>query len=194
MQTTAPRWQRFKPFWIPFILLLAAIRAGQSWHLAPYSPTALYFAQLITGPFYQGIVIVYIGLLLSPFTTPTKFGWAGWWILDASLCTFIVSQGFKYLTPWPRPSGSAHGFPSGHTLFSFTLAWLMAQRYPRLAPLWFLLAGLVGWSRVVVGAHYAYQVYFGAAFGLILGYLITLGSKGLLLPRYARRKKQTQSA
>jgi undecaprenyl-diphosphatase len=70
--------------------------------------------------------------------------------------------------PWGlrRPVTSA--FPSGHATAGFTTAVFLSRADP--GPPWFLLAGLVGFSRVYVRLHHASDVVAGAALGLALGY------------------------
>jgi membrane-associated phospholipid phosphatase len=67
---------------------------------------------------------------------------------------------------FPRPSGSDGGFPSGHTACNTAMAYLLTERYPKLALFWYGSAGLIGWSRWEVQAHYPYQVVAGAILGL----------------------------
>lgn len=74
--------------------------------------------------------------------------------------------GFYGFGWWPRPSGHDGGFPSGHAAAACALAYLLTERLPRLAPLWYAVAAVIAWSRVEAGAHYPYQVVGGAILGL----------------------------
>lgn len=62
-----------------------------------------------------------------------------------------------------KPGG--YSFPSGHAAAAFAGASLMARQFPRLAPLWYLVAALTGFSRIYLGAHYPGDVASGALAG-----------------------------
>jgi membrane-associated phospholipid phosphatase len=97
--------------------------------------------------------------------------------------SLIVNQGVKRLFRRSRPHGHADGlaqyglrtpttssFPSGHASSALCAAVLLSRGgRSRTTPLWFLLAGAVGLSRVVVRAHHASDVVGGAALGTALG-------------------------
>ncbi len=63
-------------------------------------------------------------------------------------------------------------FPSGHTASSFASAWILASVWPKRAPVFFSLAGIVGFSRIYLGAHYPGDVASGAIAGTVLSELI----------------------
>jgi undecaprenyl-diphosphatase len=63
-------------------------------------------------------------------------------------------------------------FPSGHTGSSFASAWILASIWPKQRPLLFGLAGLVGLSRIYLGAHYPGDVASGALIGILLSELV----------------------
>jgi len=70
--------------------------------------------------------------------------------------------------PWGlrRPVTSA--FPSGHATAGFTAAVFLSRADP--GPPWYLIAGLVGFSRIYVRLHHSSDVLGGAALGLAFGY------------------------
>jgi undecaprenyl-diphosphatase len=58
-----------------------------------------------------------------------------------------------------------YSFPSGHAAAAFAGAWLLRRHYPTCTPLWYAIAGLVGFSRIYLGAHYPGDVLTGAVAG-----------------------------
>ena len=136
---------------------------------------------------YNGMLVVSAILLLA-VARSTRNPALAWRVLDIAICCTLASQGLKQL-PFSRPSGGPHGFPSGHTLASFAIAWVLMETVPGVAPFAFLLAVAIGWSRVEIHAHFIYQVLSGALIGMTIGYFITRSPMGILFPRFVKRKE-----
>lgn len=66
--------------------------------------------------------------------------------------------------PRHKPSDE-FSFPSGHTAAAFVFATLVAAFYPQFMLAAFIVAGLIGASRVVLGVHYPSDI----AAGIVLG-------------------------
>jgi undecaprenyl-diphosphatase len=60
-------------------------------------------------------------------------------------------------------------FPSAHAVFAFMMATLLSHWFPRHRIFFFIIAGIIGWSRIYLGLHYPTDVIIGA----LLGYEIT---------------------
>jgi membrane-associated phospholipid phosphatase len=66
---------------------------------------------------------------------------------------------------WIRGHGS---FPSGHAIAAFSVATVIARRYPQRRWIPYVaygLAGVVAFSRVTLSAHYVSDVFLGGALG-----------------------------
>lgn len=74
-------------------------------------------------------------------------------------------------------------FPSGHTATSFACAVVLARAGGIMRWLPFVLAGLIGFSRIYVGVHYPLDVLAGALVGLLCGMLVSRLPIGLSVVR-----------
>jgi membrane-associated phospholipid phosphatase len=97
-------------------------------------------------------------------------------LVDAQIVNGILTQGIKYAAGRTRPNGSSRSFPSGHTSATFATAAVVQQHYGwKAAAPFYALAGYVGTSRMVDHEHFASDVIFGAALGLVSGRAASLG-------------------
>ena len=60
-------------------------------------------------------------------------------------------------------------FPSGHALYAFMMATVLATWFPRYRIIFYIAAGFIGWTRIYLGVHYPTDVIAGG----LLGYGIT---------------------
>jgi undecaprenyl-diphosphatase len=103
----------------------------------------------------------------------------------------VVSQLLKHLIGRPRPR-YAHAdeftvgpsldtgfdsFPSGHAINAFGAAAVIARFVPALRAPAYVVAGLVGLSRIVRGSHFPTDVFAGAVLGVLVGSLAAAGLK-----------------
>ena len=105
-------------------------------------------------------------------------------VLALLVITILVTEALKIATATPRPCealpgvlviapefcpGSLDAFPSGHTSRAFALAGFLATRGRiRIGAPAFVVAGLVGLSRIYLGVHWPSDVLGGAVLGVAL--------------------------
>ena len=130
--------------------------------------------------------------------------WRRWGLLGLTIVTVAVADwaamGLKALFDRERPSmvfaepkplvPAPHdaAFPSGHASTSFAAATLLSYGWPRLSPIFFVLAAAIAFSRVYVGVHYPLDVLGGA----VLGVLVAVGVLALVRRRATRREIETR--
>jgi undecaprenyl-diphosphatase len=120
-------------------------------------------------------------------------------VAATSITTSLLNALFKYAVQRDRPPTvildpkplmevpTTSSFPSGHTSTSFACAYVISRLAPRLTIPVFVLAALIGFSRIYVGVHYPLDVLAGAIFGLLVAKaLLTLLTALRRSPRLRR--------
>ena len=141
-----------------------------------------------------------------------RWGWRGlWWSLPVAALMILFSdtgsvllfkETVQRLRPCHAPDlqgmvhlvddhcGGLYGFVSSHAANHFAIAVFMGgmlQHRPRWGVVALLLwAGLIGYSRVYLGAHYPGDVIVGALYGALIGAL----AYGLFLTIHQRTSER----
>jgi membrane-associated phospholipid phosphatase len=99
-------------------------------------------------------------------------------LVSAGLMSQALTIGIKSIAQRDRPDGGTMSFPSGHTAMAFASATVLQKHYGwKVGIPAYAVASYVGISRVQTDRHYASDVVFGAALGLVAGRSITFGSQ-----------------
>lgn len=101
-------------------------------------------------------------------------------ILSACLA-WTVSHFLKDIISHPRPDATAalvpvdslYSFPSGHTTYSFGLAYSAYLFNKKIGFYLLIIAAIIGVSRVLAGVHYWYDIVGGIMVGIIVAYIVT---------------------
>ncbi len=96
----------------------------------------------------------------------------------------LTTQIIKHLVGRPRPNhtnfeenidfnfftleSSLHSFPSGHSSTIFMVCLILCTVLPKLKVYFFILASIIAFSRVVVGAHFLTDIIVGGLLALIV--------------------------
>jgi undecaprenyl-diphosphatase len=118
-----------------------------------------------------GIVWFTLAVLTAVYLRrPTAFAL----VVIAYFASAAVADIVKLIVDRPRPvdhplvpEPTSASFPSGHAATSFACAATLSFMLPRYAaPVLYVLAAAIAYSRVYVGVHYPLDVVAGAALGL----------------------------
>lgn len=95
-------------------------------------------------------------------------------LISAYTLSSVATVAIKGITNTQRPTNvyqdGEYGFPSFHTSSTFSIASVIDEYYGWKAGIpAYVLAGLVGWSRIDQQEHDLSDVFFGAALGFVIG-------------------------
>lgn len=128
-----------------------------------------------------GILWIICSLLLTAYPRTRKDGiaMAVSLVLEVLCCNVIIKPFVARMRPCdvntavqlliPHPEGFS--FPSGHTGASFAAAAALFFGKNRMGVPAFIMAALIGFSRIYLYVHYPTDVLAGALLGIMLGWL-----------------------
>lgn len=95
-------------------------------------------------------------------------------IIGRSRPKLWIYEGKYEFNPFPGLSNTYDyaSMPSGHTQASFTVALILALLFPKYRYIFILGAIIIGFSRVMVSAHWLSDIVMGAVFGSVVPILI----------------------
>jgi membrane-associated phospholipid phosphatase len=100
-------------------------------------------------------------------------------LMEAQVVSAILTQSLKFATDRTRPDGELRSFPSGHASATFSMAAVMHRHFGWKGALsGYAAAALISGSRLQANSHYASDVIFGAALGIVAGRSATLDIAG----------------
>lgn len=101
---------------------------------------------------------------------------AGYDLVRAQIVNEVLTQGLKFSVGRTRPDGTRFSFPSGHTSSSFATATVLQRHFGwKVGVPAYAFASYIGASRLQANRHFASDVLFGAAVGIVSGRTVTLG-------------------
>jgi len=116
-------------------------------------------------------------MVIGHFTSP-RVADIGAKLLRAQIVNFAITQPIKHAVNRTRPDGTRYSFPSGHASSSFaTAAVLQRELGWKVGAAAYGMATYASWSRLSENKHYASDVIFGAAIGLVSGRCVTVGGQ-----------------
>jgi hypothetical protein len=121
------------------------------------------------GPLYSSLLVG--GLFVGGRFSHGRFRAMTYDMLDASIVNLGYTELLKVTVRRERPDGSNNqSFPSGHTSNAFALAAVAERHYGwKIGVPAYLLAGVVGVSRLQQDKHWMSDVFAGATLGYIVG-------------------------
>lgn len=185
-----PNVSLHQPALLKLALLLTLLASGlalaNGWHAGFKTAQAL--SSPLPGWFWESATVLGDERVLLALFLPfcRRYPRLFWSVVLAAVLGGLLCRGIKIGLHMPRPALvfgademiqigarlSSNSFPSGHTVsaFAFATVCLGALGWRQCWSL-LLLAGLAGFSRVAVGAHWPLDTMVGAVIGVLAGWV-----------------------
>ena len=134
-----------------------------------------YLTMIFTGGAAWYALMCLLGMFNQPLGRRMMDDTAASLAVSSALVEFPIKRYFRRKRPFidimqaivigKKPA--TWSFPSGHSAAAFAGALLLGQHFPRQRGLLYLIASLVGFSRIYLGDHYPSDVLFGSALGML---------------------------
>lgn len=97
-------------------------------------------------------------------------------MVRAQILNAAMTQGLKFAVGRPRPDAGRFSFPSGHASSTFANATVLHRHFGwKVGVPAYGVAAYVAGSRLQENRHFASDVIFGAALGIVAGRAVTVG-------------------
>jgi undecaprenyl-diphosphatase len=142
-----------------------------------------YFFAFLSGVSYAGIVWFVIGIVLFIWEEKKERRSLLSQIIAGYLSITFVDLILKNLFHRSRPEFrlpstivvfdmvNSFSFPSGHATIAFAMAYILSVKHKKWSVAYFLLAFLIGFSRIYLGKHYPSDIVIGSFLGMCIGIL-----------------------
>jgi len=88
------------------------------------------------------------------------------------LARIVIAEPIKRIFNVTRPNGEPFSFPSGHATIVFAIAMAIYFFNKKWGIVTFIIAILVGISRIFVGIHWPIDILGGAVIGILSGIIV----------------------
>ena len=97
-------------------------------------------------------------------------------LVQAQVLNTVMTAGLKLAVDRTRPDQGRYSFPSGHTSATFATATVLQRQLGwKIGAPAYAIATYVGASRMTENRHFASDVIFGAAIGVVAGRTVSVG-------------------
>ena len=145
------------------------VRFAQDARAAHGLDEALDPGQVVGGSYVQigGAVATY---LTGRLTHSPRVATLGAELVRAQVVNSVLTESIKIAVRRRRPDGTPYSFPSGHTSGTFATATVLQREFGwKVGAPAYALATYVALSRMTENKHYASDLAFGAAIGIVAG-------------------------